>query len=154
MQRITNCILKQGNEILMLKKPRRDWYCAPGGKMEPGEHIRGSVTREFQEETGLTLLHPELRGVFTFVIKEDGQQFKEWMMFTFYCESSEGERLDVSQEGELEWVPVSEVLQKDMAEGDRHIFQHVLTSNEIIYGTFTYTTDFTLLSVELDINGV
>ncbi|MYL34035.1 NUDIX domain-containing protein [Pontibacillus yanchengensis] len=152
MQRVTNCIVKDPttNQVLMLKKPRRGWYVAPGGKMEPGEHIRESVIREYKEETGLTLQQPRLNGVFSFVIKDGNHTVQEWMMFTFYCENVTGDLLSTSPEGELEWVDLAEVLQKPMAEGDRRYYKHILSSNEVLYGTFTYTTDFTLLDVTLD----
>ena len=39
MQRIANLIIKKDDQVLLLKKPRRGWYVAPGGKMEPGESI-------------------------------------------------------------------------------------------------------------------
>ncbi|MBN9656000.1 NUDIX domain-containing protein [Halobacillus litoralis] len=150
MQRVANCILKVDGSVLMLKKPRRGWYVAPGGKMEAGENIKDSVVREFKEETGLSIENPELRGSFTFVMREEEKTAQEWMMFTFYSTSYSGDLLDESEEGELEWVPVSEVLQKPMAEGDRRIFKHILSSEEQVYGTFVYTTDFRLIDEDLD----
>ncbi|MBX0357477.1 8-oxo-dGTP diphosphatase [Halobacillus sp. Nhm2S1] len=150
MQRVANCILKVNDSVLMLKKPRRGWYVAPGGKMEAGENIKDSVVREFKEETGLSIENPELRGSFTFVMREEEKTAQEWMMFTFYSTSYSGALLDESEEGELEWVPVDEVLQKPMAEGDRRIFKHILSSEEQVYGTFVYTTDFRLIDEDLD----
>ncbi|MGP4061323.1 8-oxo-dGTP diphosphatase [Halobacillus sp. H74] len=150
MQRVANCILRVNEHVLMLKKPRRGWYVAPGGKMEPGENIKDSVSREFKEETGLSIQNPELKGSFTFIMREEEQTAQEWMMFTFYSTAYSGELLEVSDEGELEWVPVDEVLKKPMAEGDREIFKHILSSDEQVYGTFVYTTDFRLIDQDLD----
>ncbi|MGI8315557.1 8-oxo-dGTP diphosphatase [Halobacillus mangrovi] len=150
MQRVSNCILRVNDHVLLLKKPRRGWYVAPGGKMEAGENIKDSAIREFQEETGLFIENPELRGSFTFVMREGQQTKQEWMMFTFYSTSYSGDLLEVSEEGELEWVPVEEVLTKPMAEGDRHIFRHILNSDEQVYGTFVYTTDFKLIDQDID----
>lgn len=150
MQRVANCILILNDKVLLLKKPRRGWYVAPGGKMEAGENVKDSVVREFEEETGLTIENPELRGSFTFIMREDEKTVQEWMMFTFYTTSFSGELLDESEEGELEWVPVQEVLDKPMAEGDRFIFDHLLNSDGQLYGTFVYTTDFQLLDQDLN----
>ncbi|QHE53535.1 8-oxo-dGTP diphosphatase [Pontibacillus sp. HMF3514] len=152
MQRVTNCILedKEKGQVLMLKKPRRGWYVAPGGKMESGEYVKQSASREFFEETGLTVNNPELRGVFTFVMKEGKDVVQEWMMFTFYADQYSGDLLEESPEGELEWVPFHEVLKKPMAEGDRKYFEHILKSDDQVYGTFMYTTDFQLIDVVLD----
>ncbi|MBB6453581.1 8-oxo-dGTP diphosphatase [Salirhabdus euzebyi] len=150
MQRVTNCILVVDQQILMLKKPRRNWYVAPGGKMEQGEHIKESVKREFKEETGLTLIDPKINGIFTFIIRDEEKVVQEWMLFTFYCENYEGKQLDFCREGELEWVSIEEAVLKPMAEGDRKIFEHAIKSDEILYGTFTYTSDYNLLAASLD----
>lgn len=53
MQRIANLIVRRGDEVLLLKKPRRGWYVAPGGKIESGESIFEAASREYFEETGL-----------------------------------------------------------------------------------------------------
>ncbi|MBA2175628.1 8-oxo-dGTP diphosphatase [Halobacillus locisalis] len=150
MQRVANCILKMDDKVLLLKKPRRGWYVAPGGKMEAGENVKDSVVREFEEETGLAIENPELRGSFTFIMREDEKTVQEWMMFTFYTTSCSGDLLDESEEGELEWVPVQEVLDKPMAEGDRFIFDHLLNTDGQLYGTFVYTTDFKLIDQDLN----
>ncbi|UOQ46413.1 8-oxo-dGTP diphosphatase [Halobacillus salinarum] len=150
MQRVSNCILRVNDQILLLKKPRRGWYVAPGGKMEAGENIKDAVVREFKEETGLTIHNPELKGSFTFIMRDQEVTKQEWMMFTFYTTSYTGELLEESEEGQLEWVPVSDVLTKPMAEGDRYIFEHILKHDEQVYGTFIYTTDFKLIDQDLD----
>ncbi|MFG6148052.1 8-oxo-dGTP diphosphatase [Halobacillus sp. B23F22_1] len=150
MQRVANCILRINNQVLMLKKPRRGWYVVPGGKMEAGENIKDSVIREFKEETGLDIVEPELKGSFTFIMKEGRETVQEWMMFTFQTTSFQGDLLEFSEEGELEWVNVEDVLEKPMAEGDRHIFKHILNSEDQIYGTFVYTTDFKLIDQDMD----
>ncbi len=62
MQRVTNCVLIRDNEVLLLQKPRRNWWVAPGGKMERGETVRDSVVREYREETGIYLKNPALKG--------------------------------------------------------------------------------------------
>lgn len=150
MQRVANCILMNNEHILMIKKPRRGWYAMPGGKMEQGESIKESVVREFKEETDLKLNRPELSGVFTFNVFDDDELVQEWMMFTFKCDSYEGILTDYSDEGELEWVPFNKVATLPMAEGDRRIFRHILTSKKLLYGTFSYTQDYELIDFRLD----
>ncbi|ASK62747.1 NUDIX hydrolase [Virgibacillus phasianinus] len=150
MQRVTNCILIHDNEILLLKKPRRGWYAIPGGKMEQGESIKESVMREYREETALHLRNPELAGVFTFTIHNEGELIQEWMMFTFICHTSKGMLTEHCNEGVLEWVPQEKVKGLPMAEGDRKIFEHVLTKSSILYGSFSYTNDYELLDTRLD----
>ncbi len=87
MQTVVNCILRQDHRILMLKKPRRGWWVAPGGKVEPGESLSEAVLREYQEETGLLPVSPQLRGVFSVILREGDRLTNHWMLFTFYTES-------------------------------------------------------------------
>lgn len=150
MQRVTNCLLRKDDQLLMLKKPRRGWWVAPGGKMEPGETVMDTVIREYREETGLFLQNPILKGIFTFIIKDQEKVVSEWMMFTFFAEDFEGENFSESEEGKVEWIEVDRLHSLPMAEGDRHLLDYVLHGNGMIYGTFTYTPDFQLLGYRLD----
>lgn len=150
MQRVTNCVLIRDNQVLMLKKPRRGWWVAPGGKMEPGESVRDSCIREYREETGIYLKSPQLKGIFTFIIKENDQVLSEWMMFTFFATDSDGMGFDESDEGKLEWQQLDQLKNLPMAAGDYHIIDYMIHGKGIIYGTFTYTKDFQLISYRLD----
>ncbi|WP_270180060.1 8-oxo-dGTP diphosphatase [Alkalihalobacillus sp. CinArs1] len=152
VQRVTNCILfdEPNNRVLLLQKPRRGWWVAPGGKMESEESIRDSVIREFREETGVYLKDPKLKGIFTFIIKENDVIKSEWMMFTFLSTKYDGEPVEQSEEGKVAWVDADEVSELPMAPGDYHILDYMMKGHGIIYGTFTYTPDFKLLSYRLD----
>jgi 8-oxo-dGTP diphosphatase len=150
MQRVTNCVLVRNEKILLLQKPRRGWWVAPGGKMEPGESVKDSCVREFREETGINLKNPQLKGVFTMVIQEDGQLLSEWMMFTFFATESDSMNFVDSDEGKLDWQPVDKVKSLPMAAGDYHVLDYMIQGNGMIYGTFTYTKDFELINFRLD----
>jgi 8-oxo-dGTP diphosphatase len=150
MQRVTNCVLLRDNKILLLQKPRRGWWVAPGGKMEPGESVRDACIREFREETGIYLKSPKIKGIFTFIMVDGNHVISEWMMFTFLATDAEGPALKESAEGKLTWHEVSAIVNLPMAEGDHHILEYMIHGNGIIYGTFTYTPDFKLLSYRLD----
>jgi len=150
MQRVTNCVLLQENKILLLQKPRRNWWVAPGGKMETGESIKDSVVREFREETGLYLENPTLKGVFTFVVQKDNVTESEWMMFTFFADHYQGQLLKESTEGKLAWQPTVAIKELPMAEGDRHFLDHIVHGKGMIFGTFYYSPVFELLSYRLD----
>jgi 8-oxo-dGTP diphosphatase len=150
MQRVTNCVLIKDNEILLLQKPRRGWWVAPGGKMEQGESIRDTVIREFREETGIFLKDPSLKGVFTIIMQDDGKIISEWMMFTFLATSFDGENVSESEEGKLAWHHADTISSLPMAPGDYHIIDYVTKGAGTIYGTFTYTADFELISYRLD----
>jgi 8-oxo-dGTP diphosphatase len=150
--RVTNCILvnPKRDEVLLLQKPRRGWWVAPGGKMEPGETILESVKREFKEETGITLHHPVVRGVFTILVEEEGRVQDEWMLFTFFCDRYEGDLVQDSPEGRLAWVPVKDVAELPKAEGDQIYFRHILElkKQDLLILRFRYTRDYQLIACE------
>ncbi|BBW97566.1 MULTISPECIES: 8-oxo-dGTP diphosphatase [Geobacillus] len=150
MQRVTNCILYQDGRVLLLQKPKRGWWAAPGGKMEPGETVREACIREYREETGIYLKQPRLKGVFTIVIKNGSETVSEWMMFTFFADEFIGENVASSEEGTLAWHELEALPSLPMAPGDYHIVEYAVKGDGILYGTFVYTEDFELLSYRLD----
>ncbi|WP_018921921.1 NUDIX hydrolase [Salsuginibacillus kocurii] len=153
MQRITNCLLVEGDHVLVLQKPSRGWWVAPGGKMESGESVREAAIREFREETGLKVKQVRIRGIFTVLVKREEEVISEWMMFTFEASSHEGELLTTSPEGDLAWKTIDETNQLPMAKGDRFIFEHILHHEGVLYGTFEYTEEYELLNYRLENDG-
>ncbi|QTD42817.1 8-oxo-dGTP diphosphatase [Sporosarcina sp. Te-1] len=152
MQRIANLLVVKDGQVLLLKKPRRGWYVAPGGKMDPGESIYEAAIREFTEETGATPMHPHLKGIYTMMIMdEDGREvIDEWMLFTFVANDLSGIPYESNREGVLEWHDVEALHTLPMAEGDRMNLLFAISSPQSIqYGTFYYTEEFKLLRYEL-----
>src|SRR5699024_9539332 len=150
MQRVTNCILVVEDRILLSKKPKRGWYAIPGGKMERGETVKEAVIGECWDETGLRIETCALNGVFTFVVSDKMQSDQELMMFTFVSNTYNRVLAEHCNEGELEWVPVDAIKTLPMAEGDRKIFEHVLTTDTMLFGSFYYTVDYELQGMRLD----
>lgn len=149
MQRVTNCIVVHNNHVLLLKKPRRGWYAIPGGKMEQGETIKESVVREIKEETDLDIHSPKLAGVFTFSIVEQERTVHEWMMFTFLTHDYTGTLTNYCEEGELEWIAIDHISKLSMAKGDHKIFERIFSTEDILYGAFSYTPDDELIDYRL-----
>jgi 8-oxo-dGTP diphosphatase len=107
----------------------------PGGHIEVGESIVDAVVREMQEETGLTILNPQLCGVKQFPI-EHGR----YMVFLFYATEFEGELIS-SDEGEMHWIDKMDISSLDavddlqemldvMLNEDLTEFQYVIEEGE------------------------
>lgn len=146
MQRIANLLAIQDDQVLLLQKPRRGWYVAPGGKMEVGESIYNAAIREFNEETNLTPHNVHLKGVYTMVIKNGDNIVNEWMLYTFVATDVEGTPFTETREGTLAWHSIEQLETLPMALGDRTNLLFAVKEKGIQYGTFEYTEDFELLS--------
>jgi 8-oxo-dGTP diphosphatase len=152
VQRIANLLVIQDNQVLLLKKPRRDWYVAPGGKMEAGESIYEAAIREFTEETNAIPIGTHLKGIYTMVIQEGEEKVDEWMLFTFAAKGLSGTPFEETREGILEWHPVESLAFLPMAEGDRTNLQFAAQQTGIQYGTFHYTTEFDLINENIQMS--
>ncbi|WP_109688958.1 NUDIX hydrolase [Tumebacillus permanentifrigoris] len=145
MQLVVHCVIEHKKQVLMLQKPRRGWWVVPGGKVETGESLQQAVVREINEETGLELTNPQLRGVFTILVEDAGVVVNHWMLFTFQASAFQGELVTECEEGILEWVPLAEWMERPMAAGDKLFLPQILATERLVTGTFRYTPEYELL---------
>src|SRR5262249_49084757 len=92
-------------------------WTAPGGKLEWDEAPAETCIREMREETGLTILRPQLRAVITEVSPVETYQ---WMMFVYVATEFEGE-VGATHEGDLAWLPIDTLDTSPLPQAD-HIF--------------------------------
>lgn len=111
-------------EYLMLHRVKKkndvnhDKWIGVGGKFEDGESPEECVLRETLEETGLTLTDYRFRGIITFL----SQGWETEYIHLFTATGYTGTLLDCD-EGDLEWVPKSEVENLPIWEGDKIFFR-------------------------------
>ncbi len=86
-----------------------------GGKFEDGESPEECLLREVYEETGLVPQNCRFRGIVTFDCPPHPTEYMH--LFTASADSS----LPLSEcdEGELKWIPISDILSLPLWEGDR-----------------------------------
>jgi len=104
-----------------------------GGRFEKGETPEECVLREVEEESGLILQDPRLRGVMTFPDFAHGQ---DEMVFLFTAGEFEGV-MHGCDEGELVWVEDAKLFDLDLWPGDR-IFMKWLDEPRFFSARFTY----------------
>jgi len=126
MQNTTLIYIENDSKYLMLHRTKKEHDCNKGkwigigGKFNETESPEECVVREVKEETGLTLLSMEYRGIVTFVSDDN---FTEYMHI-FWSKDFSG-TLCECDEGELEWIEKSKMNALPHWKGDE-IFLNLL----------------------------
>lgn len=154
MERIpmtTLCYIEKDGNYLMLHRNARKQdinegkWIGVGGHFKKDESPEECLLREVKEETGLTLLQANFRGIVTF-ISEKGQT--EYMCL-YTANKYQGE-LCACNEGELKWIPKEEVLSLNIWEGDK-IFLELLQKDTPFFSLKVHYKGETLVEHELKI---
>ena len=142
MKNTTLCYIEQDDKYLMLHRVKKehdenhDKWIGVGGKFEDGESPEDCLLREVKEETGLTLKTFSYRGLVTFVSDEYGTEY----MHLFTATEYEGELQDC-EEGELVWIPKTDVVKLNLWEGDKVFLRLLDESKEFFSLKLTYRGD-------------
>lgn len=147
MQQVVNCMYVSNGKMLLLYKQPRNWWVAPGGKVETGESLSEACLREYKEETGLTPLALRLSSIFTVNVREQEQISSSWMFYNFVTNNVEGQLLTESTEGILSWHNLNNLNSLQMAEGDRVILAKAVELGTVIVGTVNYTPSYKLIDL-------
>ena len=137
MKNTTLCYIEKDASYLMMHRvskkedPNAGKWIGVGGHFEEGESPEDCLLREVYEETGLKLTSYKLRGIITFVSDEWDTE----IMHLYTADGFEGDIDSVQEkcaEGILRWIPIGEVLNLNLWEGDR-IFLKLLTEDKNIF---------------------
>lgn len=128
------CLLEQDGFIFLQDRLAADWrgYTLPGGHVEPNEGFVDAVVREMQEETGLTVLDPRLCGIKQFPTAEG-----RYVVLLFRASAYTGQ-LRSSDEGQMHWVPLTELSSVNLVPDFRELLQ-VMKSDDL--SEFCYVLD-------------
>lgn len=140
----TVCYLKKDNKVLMIKFFNK-WgqvYAPPGGKFESGESPLDCITREFYEETGLKLINPRLQGISYW------QDSIEGIIFVYTAEEYEGELINSSSEGKLEWIEIENLASINQFEQNGK-FTPYLFKDELFEGKFLLDDECKVIKYEI-----
>ena len=120
MRNTTLCHIEKDGKYLMLHRVKKEndlnhaKWVGIGGKFEDKESPEQCNQREVLEETGLTLLKSNYRGIVTFV----SDKWETEYMHIFTSNLFEGEICECD-EGTLEWIDKKELLSLPLWVGDK-----------------------------------
>lgn len=142
MRQTTLCYIEKDDKYLMLHRTKKvndenhDKWIGVGGKFEEGESPEECLLREVKEETGLDLISYQYRGIVTFVSDEWGTEYMNLFTATEYTG-----KIKECDEGELVWVPKSEILNLNLWEGDKIFLKQLEESSEFFTLKLRYEGD-------------
>ena len=143
----TLCYIERDGQYLMLLRNRKKKdinkgkWIGVGGHFLPGETPEECLLREVREETGLTLLNWQFRGIVTFQQNDDEAEY----MHLFTADEFSGELLDCD-EGELSWIPKDRIFSLNLWEGDRVFLEPLLQDVPCFTSCLRYDGDHLLKS--------
>lgn len=146
----TLCHIVNDGKYLMMHRVKKkndinkDKWIGVGGKFEYGESPDECLLREVKEETGLTLLDYKCRGIVTFIYGEDVVEY----MHVYTADKYEGELISNCDEGELVWVPIKDIYDLPIWEGDKIFFRYIEEDREFFSLKLVYSLDDKLIEVK------
>lgn len=140
-------------EVLLLFRNKKDndfhsgKYVGIGGKLDGHETPYQCAIREIREETGYSIPSDQLdfRGYVYFdQLKTQTENVDiaafHWIVFLYSANVDEKQVIE-SLEGQLEWVPISQVPNLHMWEADKTYSDIIINSSQIIEYLFVYDED-------------
>ena len=151
MRLTTLCYIERDNRYLMMHRVKKakdeneGKWIGIGGHLEENESPDECIIREVKEETGLSLTNIRMRGLITFILPDWGNEL------TFlYTGTAEGEAPAECSEGVLQWVPINQVLDLPLWEGDRAFLPLLRTKAEFFSMKLVYAPGGKLIKCILD----
>ncbi len=139
MRLTTLCYIEKEGSYLMMHRIKKQQdenagkWIGIGGHMKEDETPEECVRREILEETGLTVDNLKLRGILTFILPAWGNEL------TFlYTASTKEEVSKECSEGVLKWIPIDEIMDLPLWEGDRVFLPLLREEKDCFYMKLIY----------------
>ena len=133
MRLTTLCYIERDQCWLMMHRVKKEEdenagkWIGIGGHLEENESPEECIRREALEETGMNLTSLKLRGIITFILPDWGNELT--FLYTAQTDTTE---LKECSEGVLKWIPIEDVMDLPLWEGDR-IFLPLLQTREDVF---------------------
>ena len=97
-------ILIKDRKLLVSRSQGKDFFVAPGGKLEEGELPKEALVRELGEEFQITIAEKDLLEFGIFYAQAAGLEDKMLQMDVYIVEKWEGEIVPNSEIEEIQWI--------------------------------------------------
>lgn len=97
-------VLIQDGKFLITRSHGKDFFIAPGGKVESGESAPQALVRELKEELGIDATEANLKDFGSFYAPAAGSEDKVLQMDVFLVEKWDGEIAPASEVEEIRWI--------------------------------------------------
>lgn len=147
MFRTTLCYIEENDSYLMLLRNKKEHdinkgkWIGVGGKFEEGEPPDECMKREVFEETGLTVCDYKFRGLIHFL--PEGSEAEEMYLYT--VSSYTGTLNTDCNEGELRFIPKSDILNLNLWEGDPFFLRKILSGEPEFHMSLIYDSENNLV---------
>ena len=108
----TAVIRNEAGQLLLIHKTDNDLWALPGGGLEIGEDIAGTVVREVREETGIEVQVIGLVGLYTdprHVMAYDNGEVRQQFSICFHARPVGGRLRTSAESREVRWVAPGEL---------------------------------------------
>ena len=102
-------ILIQDKKLLVTRSKDKDFFVAPGGKIETGENALRALSRELTEELSISIQESDVELFGTFYADAAGQLGDCLRMDVFLIKDWSGEVIPDNEIEEIAWVDSSDV---------------------------------------------
>ncbi|MCR5666465.1 MAG: 8-oxo-dGTP diphosphatase [Eubacterium sp.] len=142
MRNTTLVYIEKDDCYLMLYRNKKEHdqsqgkWLGVGGKFEEKESPAECMMREVKEETNLTVEKYRFRGLVTFI-----SDIYETEYMHLYTVSEFSGQLKECNEGELRWIPKSQIMDLNLWEGDREFFKLLFANEDFFTLKLTYRGD-------------
>ncbi len=151
MRLTTLCYAENNGRWLMMHRVKKavdenaGKWIGLGGHLGDNETPEECVRREVREEAGLELTDLRLRGILTFILPDWGNEL------TFlYTACAEDRPLPDCDEGRLQWIPMEEVLDLPLWEGDRAFLPLLRNRQDLFSMKLVYSPGGALVETRLE----
>lgn len=97
-------ILLKNKKLLISRSKNKDFFIAPGGKIEKNESVKSALVRELKEELGIIVEKDSLEKFGTFYDSAAGKEKVILKMDVFIVERWRGEIIPSNEIEEVRWI--------------------------------------------------